>query len=131
MLLPPTFAHGASFGVAVHFVLSAGFAKLDVGGLSWGAPATMRFYLDVYRSSRSAPPFPAASPRGWSARAWATAAAGQGTLVVELLAVPATLFLPSEWRWLGWALMLALHAGIAVCMSARVGIGESTSHVAQ
>ena len=79
-------ARGVALGVAVHFVLSSGVAKLWVGGgPAWMAPATMRTYLGVYRSARSGVARPL-SPRlsAWLAeRDWATAAIAWCTVALE------------------------------------------------
>jgi hypothetical protein len=45
------YAHGAAWGVAVHFVFSSGVAKLRAGGgaRGWAAPGTMTTRADPSR----------------------------------------------------------------------------------
>ena len=123
MVLPERLAHAASFGIAVHFVLSSGIAKLWYGGLEWCSPHTMAVYLDTYRPSKSSPPLSRGLSTWLARRAWATRAIAVGTVALECVVVPATLLLPSAAvRRVGTALMVAMHAGIGGAMSARVGI---------
>ena len=123
MCLPNMYASAAAFGVAVHFVLSSGVAKLWVGGLDWLAPDTLRAYLQMYGRSRSSPPLSKLLNLFLSERAWATAAAATIVVVTEVLLVPGTLLLPTSGRWLGSAAMILMHLGIVLCMSAK-----ATSH---
>lgn len=122
MVLPEKYAHAVAFGVATHFVLASGVAKLQVGGASWMRPSTMQTYLDTYRNSRSAPPLSKALNQWLAKRAWATRAVGVGTIALECVMMPSTLFLPPVWRNIGSASMLAMHVGIAVAMSGQVGL---------
>ena len=123
MVLPGRLAHAASFGIAVHFVLSSGIAKLWYGGLEWCSPRTMAVYLDTYRPSKSSPPLSRGLSAWLARRAWATRAIAVGTVALECVLVPATLLLPSAAsRRVGTALMVAMHLGIGGAMSARVGI---------
>ena len=94
MLLPADCAHAFALGVAIHFVLSSGVAKLQCGGRAWLEEGTMRVYLDVYRSSSSGPPLSRALSRWLSRRAWATRAIARATLLLECVVVPAALLLP-------------------------------------
>jgi hypothetical protein len=123
MCLPAPCASAASLGTAAHFVLSAGVAKLRVGGLrGWAAAGTMRAYLQIYRGSASAQPVSPRLSRAIGSRAWATRAAGVGTLALEVALVPGLLLAPPRLRWLGWLMMLFLHLGIGLIMSFKVGL---------
>jgi hypothetical protein len=123
MLLPDPYAQAASLGVAVNFVLSSGIAKLQVGGLGWMRPRTMRAYLDIYAASRSAPPLSPTLNRFLARRDWATGAIGVGTILLECGLIPATLLMPAPWRRVvGVGAMVAMHCGIGVAMSAQVGL---------
>lgn len=123
MCLPAPYASAASLGAAAHFVLCAGAAKLRVGGLrGWTSPSTMSTYLQIYRSSGSAPPLCPSLSRAIGTRAWAARAAGVGTLALELFVLPGLLLAPPRVRWLGWLLMLFLHLGIGLAMSCKVGL---------
>lgn len=122
MLLPSAYSSAASLGVAVHFVLSAGAAKLRVGGARWADAGTMETYLGVYRASRTAPPLSRSLSHALGSRPWAARALGAGTLALELVLMPGLVLAPPSLRWLGWAAMLCLHAGILISMSALVGL---------
>ncbi|CAE8582863.1 unnamed protein product [Polarella glacialis] len=122
MLLPDCYAQAASFGFAIHFVLSSGLAKLKVGGRSWMLPHTMQVYLDIYRDSRSSPPLSKGLSLWLAKRAWATRTIGIATIALECIVVPSTLLMPPAWRSIGSALMIAMHLGIASAMSGTVGL---------
>jgi len=122
MLLPADWAHAFALGVAIHFVLSSGVAKLQCGGRAWLEEGTMRVYLDVYRSSSSGPPLSRALSRWLSRRAWATRAIARATVLLECVLVPAALLLPPAWRPLCCWAMALMHVGIALAMSLRVGV---------
>ena len=83
MLLPPAYAHAASLGIAINFVLSSGVAKLKVGGTGWMSAQTMRAYLDIYRSSRSSPPLSKSFNSWLASQDWATKAIGAVFAVCE------------------------------------------------
>lgn len=133
----PGVAEAIAFGVAVHFVLSSGYAKLAIGdglrgfgsllgptpvpvavgstkakaglkGLWWASPATMRHYLDVYGSSASARPMSARLNRAIAGQDWATAGIGWGTLLLELMVIPGLLVASPDARWIGAAAMVHL-----------------------
>jgi hypothetical protein len=149
LCLPEAWAHAACFGIAVHFVLSTGIAKLSVGGLSWmrcdsksrharihGSklvirpvcrPETMRTYLDCYRGSKSAPPFSKQANAWLSGSDTRTTALAVGTVLLECVLVPSSLFLPPNARPLLAAMLIMMHIGIAVTMSTRVGLIFITS----
>ena len=129
MCIPhPAYAAAASLGIAVHFIFSSGVAKLHVGGWRWGAPSTMRLYLDVYHGSRSAGPISRTLNRWIARRAWATAGIGLGTLVLECAVIPlVALVAPAEHRGLAAALMVGMHVGIALAMSGLVGVAFFTT----
>ena len=126
--LPSEYASGVSLGVVTHFVLSAGAAKVRVGGLcSWAAPSTMATYLQIFGKSTSAAPLSRVLNQMLSSRPWATTLTGVGTLALELAIVPALLFAPPALRWLGSVLMVLLHTGILVVMSRSVGAAFLTT----
>lgn len=122
MLLPDELASVAAFGIAVHFILSCGVAKADVGGVAgWCHPSTMRTYLEIYGSSKSRSPLSRRLNRWVRERRWATAAIGVCTLGLECVLIPAALLAPPALRPLAtWALVV-MHVGIAVLMSVEVG----------
>ncbi len=122
MLLPADHAHAFALGVAIHFVLSSGVAKLQYGGRAWLEEGTMRVYLDVYRSSSSGPPLSRALSQWLSRRAWATRTIARATVLLECVLVPAALLLPPAWRPLCCWAMALMHVGIALAMSLRVGV---------
>ena len=113
---------GAALGVAIHFVLSSGAAKLRVGGLAWARPHTMRTYLELYRASASRPPLSRRLSAALGGSDVCAAAIAIGTLLLECIAVPGTLLLPPDRRILAAYAMIALHAGIALTMSREVGL---------
>ncbi|EOD17695.1 hypothetical protein EMIHUDRAFT_102411 [Emiliania huxleyi CCMP1516] len=115
MVLPASFAHAASMGVAIHFVLSCGIAKCMVGGpRAWVFGGTMRTYLEVYGQSTSSKPLVRGLNRLLARRA--STMIGASTLLLECVAVPLTLLLPGVWG------MVGLHVGIALAMSLNVGL---------
>ena len=123
MVLPEDYAHAASLGIAVHFILSSGVAKLVVGGLGWLSPRTMAHYLEIYRTSQVAKPLLPKLTHWLSSRAWATAGFAMATIAAEVFLIPACLFAPPGfYRELGYWAMIALHIGIALIMSGKVGI---------
>lgn len=144
MVLPASFAHAASMGVAIHFVLSCGIAKCMVGGpRAWVFGGTMRTYLEVYGQSTSSKPLVRGLNRLLARRA--STMIGASTLLLECVAVPLTLLLPGARFLLGappprprcmplsccqksarvrtgvWG-MVGLHVGIALAMSLNVGL---------
>ena len=122
-VLPPPFDQAVAFGVAIHFVLSCGIAKCLVGGISaWTGPQTMAVYLDTYHGSSTSTPISKRLNR-LLARPAAAAAVGAGTLLLECVAIPATLLLPPWLRpVIGTYGMLGLHVGIGLGMSSRVAL---------
>ena len=122
-ILPAPYAQAAAFGVAIHFVLSCGAGKCLVGGpMGWCDPRTMSTYLDAYYGSTTSRPLSRRLNRLLAMPPCATAVA-VATLLVECVAVPATLFLPASLRpILGTYSMVALHVGIGLGMSARVAL---------
>lgn len=126
-LLPEDYAHAVSLGIAVHFILSSGAAKLLVAGAAWPcSPTTMRTYLSIYRDSTSMPPLSRELNRWAASRDWATVAISALTIAVECVVVPATLLMPPAWRPLGCHSMVALHIGIATALSFKVGLAFFT-----
>jgi hypothetical protein len=123
MCIPlPAFASAASLGIAIHFLLSAGIAKLLVGGRAWFSSATMQHYLSVYRDSRAAPPLSKKANQFICARPWAATCISAATIAVECVLVPLTLFLPPSWRFLATFSVVCMHVGIGAFMSLRVGL---------
>jgi hypothetical protein len=124
MILPEEYAHAASLGVAVHFILSSGVAKLAVGGLGWLRPTTMAHYFEVYRTSQVAKPLLPKLTQWLSTRAWTTCGFAIATIAAEVVLIPACgLFAPPGfYREVGYYAMIALHIGIALIMSGKVGI---------
>jgi len=123
MVLPEDYAHAASLGVAVHFILSSGVAKLAVGGIAWLSPRTMAHYLEIYRTSQDAKPLLPKCTRWLSSWPWATAGFAMVTILGEVFLIPSCLFAPPGfYRELGFYAMIALHVGIALIMSAKVGL---------
>ena len=126
--LPADWARGACLGAAAHFVLSAGVAKVAVGGPGWCRPRTMRTYLAAYRRSSSA------LTRPLSARLSAmigetrlAAVAAACTVALECVCAPLALVVPPHMRaWMAFALV-GMHVGIAVAMSAQVGLAFLTA----
>eukprot|EP00927_Polykrikos_kofoidii_P063495 TRINITY_DN58328_c0_g1_i1.p1 TRINITY_DN58328_c0_g1~~TRINITY_DN58328_c0_g1_i1.p1 ORF type:complete len:430 (-),score=54.16 TRINITY_DN58328_c0_g1_i1:42-1331(-) len=128
MCLPSNYAHAAALGIAVHFIVSSGLAKLWVGGMSWMRPCTMRTYLDCYRGSQSGRGPLNPTMNAWiSRRAWASVAVSISTIVLECIVVPATLVAPPTWRHVGSIAMMLLHVGIALFMSGQVGLAFLTT----
>ena len=129
MLWPdPAVQAGLSLGIAVHFVLSSGMAKVFVGGGSaWLAPSTMTTYLAVYGDSKSAGPISKTLNRVGRDYPLAATLISAGTLLVECVLAPACiLLLGPEQRWLLCALMLLMHVGIALVMSVPVALAFFT-----
>ena len=64
MLLPADHAHAFALGVAIHFVLSSGVAKLQYGGRAWLEEGTMRASRGgrQWCSSRRRPRHPCGTP---------------------------------------------------------------------
>ena len=124
MCLPTEYASAASLGIAVHFVMSTGIAKLWVGGAAWLGPATMRYYLTAYHDAKtqlSRPLLP--SLNRWIVRKpWACRFISVSTIVLECGIVPMALFLPAHLRSIGTLGMVLMHIGILAVMSKRVGI---------
>ena len=80
-----------------------------------------------YRNSRSAKPLHAALSSWITSRDWATSAIAVSTVALECVLVPFTLFKPPWWRtMIGLHVMVAMHVGIAVTMSAHVGFAFLT-----
>ena len=128
MLLPEQWASGAAWGVAVHFILSSGVAKLQVGGREWLAPGTMGAYLGMFCESQRRPPLSRRLSRWTSAQPWALRAIAVGTLLLECGLVPATLLMPPfAGRAFGWVALVGMHVGIAVLMSLQVGLAFMTT----
>lgn len=123
----PLLASSVALGVVVHFLLSSGVAKLLVGGRAWADPSTMQTYLDAYRDSQSARPLQPALSRWVAERAWATRGLSVATLLLECALLPACFLLPPRCRWLGTIAMVLMHTGIALMMSAKVGIAFLTT----
>ena len=121
MVLPAPFAQAVALGVAVHFIFASGAAKLCVGGFAWLKPQTMRVYLDCYYQSSKGPLYPGFN-RWLAARAWATSLIAVSTIAVECVFMPGTLFLPPAYRITGLIAMVGMHVGIALSLSAFVGI---------
>jgi hypothetical protein len=124
MCLPTDYASAVSWGVAVHFVLSTGLAKIYIGGNEWTAASTMRFYLTTYYSAKMkmSRPFLPSWNRWACQRNWATVFIATSTILLECGIVPLTLFLPASTRWIGSACMILMHIGIFLLMSKKVGI---------
>lgn len=122
MALPAEWASALAWGVVIHFVLSSGMAKLQVGGAEWMHPRTMRTYLGLYHASSSRPPLSRRLNRWIAARDWALAAISAATLALEVVFVPATLLMPAPLRPLGWMALVGMHVGIALAMSLQVGL---------
>ena len=128
MLLPERWASGAAWGVAVHFILSSGVAKLQVGGREWLAPGTMGAYLGMFCESQRRPPLSRRLSRWTSAQPWALRAIAVGTLLLECGLVPATLLLPPfAGRAVGWVALVGMHVGIAMLMSFQIGLAFMTT----
>ena len=119
-LLPDAWAHAASFGVMVHFVLSSGIAKVIIGGAGWLDARTLKTYLDVYRPSKSSPPLSRRVSQEIAARTWMLQLIGAGTILLECLLIPACLLLPPTYRPLGALAMIGMHFGIGLSMSLEV-----------
>ena len=126
MVLPEPFAGAAAWGIAIHFILASGVAKLRVGGLAWAAPSTMRTYLTLYRGSKSRPPLSKRANRFCCEHAWASAGISLATLLLECALVPATLLLPPRGtllpRELASVALVGMHVGIGTLMSLEVGL---------
>ena len=121
MMLPSNYAHAASFGIAIHFVLCSGVGKLIIGGRDWCGPETMSILLDVFRES-SAPPFSNSLNSLFASRASLSRMTAIKTIFLECFLMPASLFFPPGYRWLMTVGMIGLHLGIALLMSIRVGL---------
>ena len=122
MLLPEPYAAGAAWGVAIHFILASGVAKLRVGGIEWAAPETMRTYLRLYHGSKSRPPLSRRLNAAISERDWASSAVAFGTLFLECCLVPGTLLMPPAYRPLASVALVGMHFGIGLVMSLEVGL---------
>ena len=122
MLLPEPYAAGAAWGVAIHFILASGVAKLRVGGIEWAAPETMRTYLRLYHGSKSRPPLSRRLNAAISERDWASSAVAFGTLFLETGLVPGTLLMPPAYRPLASVALVGMHFGIGLVMSLEVGL---------
>ena len=124
MCLSTDYARAVSWGIAIHFVLSAGLAKLLVGGKDWMKPSTMKFYLTAYYRAKTnmSRPFLPSWNRWVCQRNWATVSIATFTVLLECVFVPLTLFLPTSLRWLGSSGMILTHIGIFLLMSKQVGI---------
>ena len=116
-----------NFGVCIHFILSTGFAKIFVGGLSWLKPGTMREYLKAYGVSATAPPLSKSLNRFIRARPWALVGISAATLLLELIVVPSSLIMPPAWRPACAYSLIVMHFGIAWTMSLFVGIAFLTT----
>jgi hypothetical protein len=128
MLIPDSrYASAVSMGIGIHFVISSGTCKMVIGGArSWCHPETMRTYLEVYGESKGAPPISKSLNRWLRNHDWATIAISVGTLLLECVAVPATLLLPPQHRWVTCLAMVCMHIGIAIVMSFPVGLAFFT-----
>jgi hypothetical protein len=155
-----------AWGIAIHFVLSAGYHKLSVGGMGgsaaarnnagngyeddttkeqsssssssssswpyplWMHPSTMETYLTCYRQSSksffSRPIFPRWNERICKSKTLCCTLSLL-TLVTECFLVPGTLLLPPEQRLVGCHAMIALHIGIALVLSCKVGVVFGTT----
>ena len=120
MLLPGAWAHAASFGVMIHFVLSSGAAKLIVGGTAWMGAHTLKAFLDIFRDSKSNPPVSSFLNAEIAARAWLTRLIGLATIALECVLIPGCLILPAAYRPLGAIAMAGMHVGIALSLSLKV-----------
>ncbi|CAB9506342.1 expressed unknown protein [Seminavis robusta] len=118
------YASAVSFGIAVHFILSTGLAKIVVGGQQWMLPSTMRFYLSAYYGAKMklSRPFLPSWNRWTCQRSWATSGIAVATILFECVVVPLTLFLPINTRHIGCTGMILMHIGIFLLMSKQVGI---------
>lgn len=118
----PRYASAFCFGSAIHFILSSGVCKLLVGGRQWLHASTMQTYLKAYSESKSAPPGSLTLNRCAVAEPWITSGISVSTIVLEVCVIPMMLFLPPSHRFLGCACLVAMHVGITMLMSARVGL---------
>lgn len=117
-VLPEPVARGACLGVAVHFVLSAGVAKLRVGGAAWCGPETMRVYLEAYRTSTSALARPYSPRLSAFCGARLPSLLAAGTLALECVAAPLSLASPPG------PVDLGCFTGSSLVSSGSAGLGR-------
>ena len=125
--LPAAWARGACLGAATHFVLSAGAAKVRVGGLGWCRGSTLRTYLKAYRESKSALTRPFSPALSSFVATYLAAPAAVATLLLECVAAPAALFLAPPYRAHVTTALVLMHVGIFLAMSAQVGLAFVTA----
>ena len=124
------------WGIAIHFIFSAGYSKVAVGGFHskyfyplWMHPCTMETYLTCYRRARtglSRPIFPRINALICRSKLSCTALSLL-TIIFECTLAPASLFMDVEQRPMVCYMMITLHVGIALFMSKKVGIVFITS----
>lgn len=129
MCFPSEYASAFSWGIAIHFIMSTGIAKIIVGGRHWLAPGTMKSYLTVYSNAKMKLSRPLAPDLNrWACRRpWVTRLISLSTVFLECILVPSTAFLPPSHRWIGSSGMILMHIGIFVFMSKNVGIVFATT----
>lgn len=127
--------HACVWGIAIHFVLSTGYAKIAIGGLTkygvpkWIHPDTMSNYLSGYRSARhrlNQPLFPKWNQYIADSNVCCSLLAFL-TLMLECVVVPGTLLMEPSYRPIATFAMISMHIGIACVMSIKVGIVFITS----
>jgi len=124
-LLPDRWAEGVALGVCVHFVAASGLAKLHIGGLAWLGPGPLSSVLRWYGDLEFADGGPGSPRMNRLARDSQLCLSGldKATLLFEILAVPAAMFLTPEARLcVGLGGMVCLHFGIYIFQSAIIGL---------
>ena len=119
----------AGLGITINFILSTGYAKTSIGGLmDWLHPNTMRAYLSCHGNSK----------RIFNRPLWlemnrmichnnvALSATAVMTILLECVIAPAAILMP-HLRWMVCLSMVAMHVGITLTMSIKVGISFITS----
>ena len=128
------YMHACIWGIAINFVLLSGYAKIASGGsslLQWTDSSTLETYLTCYRLARNKidrPLLPKLNKIISHSKTLTSCLAG-AVLLLEVIVVPASLFMPSSSssRSMVCNALIAMHIGIASIMSVKVGLAFLTT----
>lgn len=118
------------WGVAIHFVFSAGYSKLTVSGwASWLSPKTMQTYLTCYHQARHAinRPIWMNGNRLVAKSNLLSTLAAFCILTLECIVVPVSLLLDETRRHHVAYLLIAMHVAISLFLSCKVGFSFWTT----
>lgn len=132
VVLPNDLLRGFALGVCIFFIGASGVGKLQVGGLTaWASPATLRGVLKKY-VARSLDDPAGGIPLLPGLTSWLcngeTVGNGllcllaSGTLLFEVVLVPASLVMPPWYAQAMIGMSVTMHLGITVLQSALIGV---------